>query len=59
VTSRPNIVTVPALARSRSARIDSSVLLPPPEGPAIAVTLPRGKSASTPRSACTSPPADR
>lgn len=47
-------VTVPPLAWSSPARQCMRVDLPDPLGPMIAVNLPRGRSRSTPRRACTS-----
>ena len=54
VISCPSIQTLPAVGRSRPARMCMSVLLPDPDGPMIAVYAPRCRSISTPASARTS-----
>jgi len=53
VISVPSMATVPAVGRSRPARMCMSVDLPEPDGPMTAVSWPRPISSETPRSAST------
>jgi hypothetical protein len=53
VISTPSIWTRPAVGRSSPARMCISVLLPEPDGPMMAVSLPCAMSMSTFRKACT------
>ena len=51
-SARPLSVTEPASARSKPAMRRSSVVLPEPDGPTMAVVLPGSTDSVTPRSTC-------